>query len=298
MGLVDDARRRAQKTAHSTLVSTAQRVGAGFYLRVDYPPAAENAPRYGYGRPPHEGLNEIIRRGDERYAETLKRFAAYGDDLAQIAIHATDPDAPSWITDFIPGLDGAALYGFLRDRKPAEYMEIGSGNSTKFVARARRDEGCSTRLTSIDPYPRAEIDTLCDEVIRRPLESVDLAVFDRLRAGDILFFDGSHRVFMNSDVVAFFLDVLPKVPPGVLVGVHDIYLPDDYPPAIAERWYSEQYPLAMHVLRDRDEIELPAHYVSRHPQLSHALDEVWGRPELAHAPVQRHGVAFWFTTRA
>lgn len=294
MGRADEMRRQAKRLAHDAFVAGAQRAGAGFYIRVDYPPAAENAPRYGWGRPPHAGLAELIRGGDERYAATLATFAGYGDDLARIAVHASGSDEPSWVNDFVPGLDGAALYGFLRDRKPANYVEIGSGNSTKFVARARRDEGCETRLTSIDPYPRAEIDALCDEVIRRPLEAVDLGVFDRLAPGDVLFFDGSHRVFMNSDVVAFFLDVLPRVPPGVLVGVHDVYLPDDYPPEIAERWYSEQYMLAMHVLAGRSTVELPAHYVATHPQLSRGLDALWTRPGLAE--VQRHGVAFWFTT--
>lgn len=50
---------------------------------------------------------------------------------------------------------------------------------------------------------------------------------------DVVFLDGSHRVFMNNDASVFFLDGLPRLPPGVLVGVHDIFLPEDYGPDAA-----------------------------------------------------------------
>ena len=89
-----------------------------------------------------------------------------------------------------------------------------------------------------------EVDGLCDEVIRAPLEECDLAVFSRVRPGDVVFFDGSHRAFTNSDVTTFFLDVLPELPAGVLVHLHDICLPDDYPPYLDDSFYSEQYLLA------------------------------------------------------
>jgi hypothetical protein len=278
------------------IVAVLQRVTGKSCLILEYPPTADNAPRYGYGRGVHQGLAEIIGRDEPRYAQTLQRFTAYADDLARIEVSAIDPSQPSWVNDFLPGLDGAAIYCFLRARTPRRYMEIGSGNSTKFAARARRDGRCGTWMTSIDPHPRAEIDMLCDEVIRRPLETVSLSTFDVLSPGDILFFDGSHRVFMNSDAVAFFLDVLPSLPAGVLVGVHDVYLPSDYPPEVAGRYYSEQYLLAAHLLGGGNvEIELASHYVSGHPELSHALDPLWTCPGLGS--VQRHGVAFWFTKR-
>jgi len=61
-------------------------------------------------------------------------------------------------------------------------MEIGSGNSTKFVARAKRDGALSARIVSIDPQPRAEVDRLCDEVIRAPLETVVIAPFNQLKS--------------------------------------------------------------------------------------------------------------------
>jgi methyltransferase family protein len=99
-------------------------------------------------------------------------------------------------------------------------------------------------MTSIDPAPRQEIDRICDRIIRSPLESCDLGVFDELAPGDTLFFDGSHRAFSNSDVVVFFFEVLPRLRSGVIVHIHDIFIPDDYPAVWNQRLYNEQYILA------------------------------------------------------
>jgi predicted O-methyltransferase YrrM len=272
------------------------RATGGHYVNLDYPPTVDNRPRYGHGRPSHPGLEELIKAHESSYAPTLAAIGRYADELARIEVSASDPRQPSWVNGMISGLDGASFYAFMREREPARYLEIGSGNSTKFVARAKRDGELQTRIVSIDPHPRAEVDELCDEVIRKPLEAADLSIFGTLEAGDILFFDGSHRVFMNSDVAVFFLEVLPLLPAGVLVGIHDIYLPDDYPADIAERYWSEQYPLATWLLGGADvEIVLPAWRVSTDPVLRHRLDDLWDRPGLG--PVERHGVAFWFVTR-
>jgi len=271
------------------------RAAGGFYVNLDYPPTVENRPRYGHGRSPNSFLERLIRSHESSYSAVLETIAGHADDLARIEVHATEASEPSWLNGMISGLDGAAFYALMRSRKPARYLEIGSGNSTKFVARAQRDGGLSTQIVSIDPHPRAEVDSLCDEVIREPLEAVDLSVFERLEAGDLLFFDGSHRVFMNSDVSVFFLDVLPALPAGVLVGIHDVYLPDDYPAEIAERFYSEQYMLAAYLLGGAEvEILLPAWLLSTDRRFRDTIDGLWSRPGLE--PVERHGVAFWFAT--
>src|ERR1019366_3993414 len=106
-------------------------------------------------------------------------------------------------------------------------VEIGSGNSTKFVARAIADHGLETKIISIDPQPRAEIDSLCNEVMRKPLEKCNLDIFGTLGESDIVFADNSHQSFMNSDVTVFFCEVLPMLARGVTVGIHDIFLPQD-----------------------------------------------------------------------
>jgi hypothetical protein len=278
------------------MAATAGRLGHRSYIPLDYAPAAANTPRYGYGLPPNRWLEELIRSRDDQYRQAMLMFTTFADDLARIDVRAGNPLEPSWVNGFLPGLDSAAIYCFLRHGSPKLYLEIGSGNSTLFAARARRDGGLATSIVSIDPFPRGVIDRVCDENIRQPLELVDPAYFRRVTPGDVVFFDGSHRVFMNSDATTFFLDVLPLLPRDVLVGIHDIYLPDDYPSDVASRYYSEQYLLAAYLLGARGNVEivLPAMYVSRSAAFADELDQLWLRP--AFQSVERHGGAFWFRT--
>ena len=135
--------------------------------------------------------------------------------------------------------------------------------------------GFETRIVSIDPQPRAEVDELCDRVLRVPLEAADLSVFDELSDGDVLFFDGSHRTFMNSDATVFFLEVLPRLADGVLVGVHDVFLPYDYPRDFADRYYSEQYLLAAHLIAGNPRARARA---------AHVLCEPSSRAQIAYRP--------------
>jgi hypothetical protein len=227
----------------------------------------------------------------------LQRVLAHQARLQSIPVHAPrDSPEPRWINGALPGLDAAVLYAIVADQRPTTYLEVGSGHSTKFARRACSDHDLATRIVSIDPAPHTEIDDLCDEVIRAGLEDVDLATFDRLDAGDILFVDNSHRCFQNSDVTVAFLDVLPRLRPGVLVHFHDVFLPDDYPPEIVDQLYSEQYLLAAALLADGPNLEvvLPAWFVSADPELAPILEPLWSHP--AFDDVQRHGASFWVRT--
>jgi hypothetical protein len=181
----------------------------------------------------------------------------------------------------------------IRSWAPDRYLEIGSGFSTMVVARARRDGGLPMTITSVDPNPRADIDTVCDRVVRRSLEDVDLELFQQLTAGDVVFLDCSHRVFMNSDVAAFYFDVLPELAPGVRVGIHDILWPDDYLPEWSEYWFSEQYVLGAYLLAEAPWLVplLPCNYASSHPDLSLVLAPLWKEPRLQG--VDRRGFCFW-----
>jgi hypothetical protein len=135
---------------------------------------------------------------------------------------------------------------------------------------------------------------LCDTVVRAPLEDADLSVFGDVAPGDVVFIDNSHRCLQNSDVTVVFCEILPVLPAGVTVGLHDIFLPDDYPPEWHDRLYSEQYPLAAWLLGGARgaEIVLPAWYVARHPTLGRRLDTLWARLP----GVERHGNGFWVRT--
>jgi hypothetical protein len=264
-------------------------------IALDYP--VRPRARYGWGTPSHRQLEALLAAGNDRYRAVLEGFLAHASELASVDVDApASTTDPYWNNPFIPGLDAVALYAFVADLAPALYVEVGSGNSTTFVARAIRDHALPTRVVSIDPFPRAEIDAICDEVIRAPAEDVDLAVFDRLTRGDILFVDNSHRVFQNSDATVMLTEVVPALAPGVLVGIHDIFLPDDYPPEWTDRWYSEQYLLAAWLLGGAGgaEVVLPAHFIRREPVLNSICDPIWDAPHLAS--VQRHGGAFWFRT--
>lgn len=247
---------------------------------LEYPIRPE--PRYGEGKPAHPELAAFLERHVDRYAESLHTLARYAEKLGQIAeaAHAPTPGAPYWENTFFSALDAIALYGMLGAHQPARYLEVGSGNSTKFARRAQQDLGLSTKILSIDPHPRAEIDALCDGVVRQPLEDVGAVHFDQLEAGDILFIDNSHRVFQNSDVTVFFLEVLPRLKSGVIVHIHDIFLPFDYPRSWVDRHYSEQYLLAAFFLADyrRIDVLLPNAYAGVHPVLSKLIRDTWVQP--------------------
>ncbi|HEV7517602.1 MAG TPA: class I SAM-dependent methyltransferase, partial [Thermoanaerobaculia bacterium] len=167
------------------------------WLRLDYRIRAR--PRYGYGAPAHPGLWQRIDVGRTGYAALLDGIASLAPSLNALAAVTTEPAEPRWDNPFFPPLDGIVLYGLLALRRPRLYIEIGSGDSTRFARRAVRDFALPTRIVSIDPEPRAEIDALCDEVVRSHLEDADLGLFADLRRGDVVFHDGSHRVFQNSD---------------------------------------------------------------------------------------------------
>jgi len=273
---------------------------------IDYPvtPTA----RYGYGKPPHPGLYDLIAKDRAGYKATLEKFLEFKDSLLRIPTQAASPLEPGWVNGWLSPFDLTSLYCLVALNHPQVYLEVGSGVSTSVAKLAVHDHHLRTRIISIDPQPRAEIDSLCDEVIRRPLESLDLAVFDQLAPGDILFIDSSHRVFTNSDVTVVFLEVLPRLQPGVLVHLHDIFLPYDYPPEWRDRYYSEQYLLAAMLLgqTSRFRIALPAAFISHDSELSAVLSPLWHDPRFAvDAPESRGapvpdrsglGTSFWMRT--
>lgn len=264
-------------------------------ITLNYPPSADPSPRWGYGKPEQARIAAYLARFEDRYRGQLDRVVAYTDDLLQVARRPGRPGEPYWMSAYLPGLDAALLYATVRDLNPARYVEVGSGISTTFVAKARADGNLRTRITSIDPNPRAEIDALCDEVVRRPFELTHGA-FEGLAEGDVVFIDNSHRVFTNSDAVAFLLDELPELPAGIRVGIHDILLPSDYLPDWSTYWFSEQYLLAAYLIAEAPFIQpvLAGGYVTTRPELLALTDPLFTHPHLAD--VDRRAFTFWLTT--
>jgi predicted O-methyltransferase YrrM len=144
------------------------------------------------------------------------------------------------------GTDALVLYCMIRDFKPSRILEVGSGFSSRVSAQAALKNG-QTELICIEPYPD---DILkkgfpgLTSLITKKVQEIETDYFEELGAGDILFVDSSHVVKIGSDVNYLFLEILPRLKPGVLVHFHDIFLPMEYRRDWVldkSRFWTEQY---------------------------------------------------------
>jgi hypothetical protein len=142
------------------------------------------------------------------------------------------------------------------------------------------------------------VDSICDKVIRTRLEEVDTSLFADLSEGDILFFDGSHYCFPNNDVTNFFLGILPNLKSGVIIHIHDIYLPDDYPLDFLKFMWSEQYVLAAWLLGGSQGIKVlfPTAYMSKMAEMSTLIDDLINKindEDINNSSWHLQGTSFW-----
>lgn len=193
-------------------------------------------------------------------------------------------DSFGWIDPFV-------YHGLIRHAKPRTVIEVGSGYSTLVGVEAARRNG-PTRYLCIDPFPRDFIAKGVPgvELVQRPVQELETALFLGLAANDVLFVDSSHVVRTGGDVSFLVLEVLPRLAPGVLVHFHDVFLPDEYPQDwVVNRllFWTEQYLLQAYLADNpRAEVWLASHYIStRHP------DAVRRAFPQAIAPT---GGSFWF----
>jgi Methyltransferase domain len=252
-------------------------------------------PRYGHGLPAHPELYNIIDANRETYIKLLEKALSYKKNIWTIrnSKKETDPTLPAWNNGYLPGLDIIGIYTMLARFKPKRYIEIGSGNSTRIAHKAFIEQNLSTEFISIDPKPRVEIDQLPNRILRKPFENIDFDIVNELNANDVLFVDNSHRILPNSDSMVFFLEILHRLKRGVIVHIHDIYLPYDYPQFMCDRFYSEQYGLACYLLANPDRYEpvLPNYFISEDKELSELIAPIWDNENLKN--VERHGGSFW-----
>jgi hypothetical protein len=207
-------------------------------------------------------VEAALDRSFERMQRLCVELQPLADSITGIPDEATDEITPFWNNQFFTGMDARAAYGLTALYRPSKILEIGSGNSTRFFRRAIQDASRATKLVCIDPSPRLDVSKIADEIRRESVLDTPLKLFSTLRPGDFLFFDGSHLSFHGSDVTHFFLRVLPVVPAGVLVHVHDVCLPWDYPEHFDVRHYNEQYVLAALLLGGESwQPILPIHYL-------------------------------------
>ena len=173
----------------------------------------------------------------------------YGEELLALGRPDADDElAPDYHNlAFGPG-DAEVLYSLLRLLRPRRTIEVGGGHSTRFAGSAlavNRASGSPCRHLCIEPYESPWLERIGVEIVRRPVEAVDIAVFTELQAGDVLFIDSTHVVRPQGDVLFLIHEVLPLLANGVMIHIHDIFTPRDYPRAWLERrWFwTEQYVL-------------------------------------------------------
>jgi hypothetical protein len=136
---------------------------------------------------------------------------------------------------FFERVDAEIAYSMVRRFQPSRIVEVGSGNSTRVLAAAlcrNREQGAPGELISIEPHPDPVLVRGFPgftELIPQRVQDLPIDIFMTLGPGDILFIDSSHVVSMDSDVIHEYLRILPKLKPGVVIHIHDIFMPADYP---------------------------------------------------------------------
>lgn len=215
--------------------------------------------------PPYAALSTVMAARESAFAAHLAVIEGFAAALERLG--GEPPPAPRWMQDWFPRLDAAAAYAMVRCHQPRRVVEVGSGHSTRFLARAVADAGCATRITAIDPAPRASLTGLDIEIIRDTVQNAGEAPFSGLAANDLLLIDSSHVLMPGTDVDHLANRVLPELPVGVGVHFHDIFLPHDYPAEWGWRGYNEQLAVAALITSGGYAVEFASAYlVARRPE--------------------------------
>jgi hypothetical protein len=193
------------------------------------------------------------------FEAVLADIEALGERLLRLGGPAPQP---RFDQDWFARLDAAAAYAMVCRARPVRIVEVGSGHSTRFLARAIADQALETELVCIDPAPRAALHGLPVRWIRDVVQRAPQTWCADLRAGDMLFVDSSHVLMPGTDVDWLLNRVLPGLAAGVLVHFHDVFLPDAYPEAWTWRGYNEQQALAPLLHSGPYEGLFASHYVA------------------------------------
>jgi hypothetical protein len=179
---------------------------------------------------------------------TLLRQLKYQDELRAIPTTYVDLTTPFYDNLAFHRADAQVLHSMIRHLRPKRVIEIGSGETSRFVARAlhiNSEDGPakSGDLTCVEPYESPWLESLGVQVIRSKVEDLPIPFFTKLEPSDILFIDSSHVIRPGGDVLYLFNEVLPALAAGVVVHVHDVFTPRHYPHSwIEKRWlWDEQY---------------------------------------------------------
>ena len=193
-------------------------------------------------------------------------YAVHASAIERLKNPVTNATGYKVDNDYFTTPDLEALYLMVRTLEPRRIVEVGCGNSTRVTRQAIIDGSLDTELIAIDPVPRVDIAGLTDRFEQRRLEDIEdfVGEFD-LDHRDLLFIDSSHQVEVGNDVATIFCRIIPCLPPGVTVHVHDVFLPYDYPPDFARDYphWGEQY-LVHAMTYGRDcEVLWPGYHLQR-----------------------------------
>ena len=233
----------------------ARLAGLDLILRNFYSPVPDVA---ALTRADYERINPM--RGVDLRLDAASRLLT--SDLAPFIDEAPISAAGEFLSP-----DAEVLHAMVRWARPGRIVEIGSGGSTQILDAAcalNAAEGRAVDYAAYDPYASDRVragELVHARVTAVAAQQVPEDTFTALRSGDILFIDSTHTVKLGGDVNRLFLEILPLLAPGVLVHVHDIFLPREYPRAWIERdgkFWAEQYLLqAFLCLNAEFEIVLP-----------------------------------------
>jgi hypothetical protein len=232
---------------------------------------------------------------DESQLALCRTVLAAQERLDFAPDESADPTVFFTGNDQYPPLDAWILEGLLRHVAPARMIEIGSGFSSLVTARVNREylDG-AMEFTCVEPMPRQ---FLVDGVpgltrlIPQEVQDVPLSTYDALGDGDVLFIDTSHTVKTGGDVPWIYNQILPRLHTGVLVHLHDVFLPGDYPqPWVSEGWgWNEVYLVnSFLVFNSGYEVVFGAQWM-----LQHHRDEVMRAVPAFREHEARSGVALW-----
>ena len=180
--------------------------------------------------------------------ELINSFS-YENELKNFPKNKTNNNEFYYSNWSYPLLDSNYLYSIIRLKKPNTIIEIWSWNSTLMAINAinkNKDENINynCKHTCIEPYEMPWLESTWVNIIRKKLENIDLNIFNELKENDILFIDSSHIIRPWWDVLTEYLQILPILNKWVLVHIHDILTPYEYPKQWLNDWVSfwnEQY---------------------------------------------------------
>jgi methyltransferase family protein len=182
-----------------------------------------------------------IDMNDSAQLDLLRRqFSKFRHEYEQLPTEPTEEPTRFYLNNgLFGGLDALVAYCMVRHFQPRLLVEIGSGFSSLVLGEALTKNN-ESNLVCIDPSPqnflRQNLPGL-HSLIEKRVQDIDVDFFSQLNHGDILFIDSSHTVKIGGDVNYLFLEVLPRLKPGVIVHIHDIFLPFDY----RRDWVMEQF---------------------------------------------------------